>query len=157
MLNCFFVTEHVFKKQLDSLKKAMGNAENLKKIADYGKKMTQAIAELDIVIQLFSQTVQNTSYIREFKTEIIGLYGDLQMFRSFHLRYTIDEAFFSDLSVISDIARIVKNAYVLNTKDNKTNYEGLAKELQSGDSTSQFETAKAKLSKIRDQFNKVSG
>jgi len=48
----------------------------------------------------------------------------------------MDDAFFADLPVISDIARIVKNAYVLNTKDNKTNYEGLVKELQSGDSTS---------------------
>lgn len=52
------------------------------------------------------------------------------MFRSFHLRYIIDEAFFSNLPVISDIAAIVKNAYVLNTKDTKTNYEGLAKELE---------------------------
>jgi len=35
----------------------MGNAENLKKIAVNGKKLTQAIADLDLVIQIFSQTV----------------------------------------------------------------------------------------------------
>lgn len=135
----------------------MNNAENLKNIAIDGQKLTHAIAEVEVIIQMLSQSVTSTQYIRDFKTDLIGLYGDLQMFRSFHLRYTIDESYFSVLPAVSDIALFLRQVYATFIKDGKTNHEAFAKELYSGNSHTVFEEHRVHLNVVRDNYNRISG
>lgn len=81
--------------------------------------MTKAITQIELIIQLLSQTLQIPSYIRDFKTDVIGLYGDLQNFRAFHLRYTLKDSFFTCLSHIYELTNFLKSVFNQHSKDGK--------------------------------------
>lgn len=135
----------------------MTHVESLKGLAKKGAALTQAISEVEAIVNLFSQSVHSTSYLRDFKTDLLGLYGDLQGFRSFHLRYTLEDRFYNRLSTVSEVLSFLRSVSGNFTKDGKLAVDAFYKELFSGDSHSTFEEHKSNLSVLRDTFNTVSG
>ncbi|KAL4473619.1 hypothetical protein ABPG74_022483 [Tetrahymena malaccensis] len=151
------VSEYVFMRQLETLKQAISKAENLKDLANYGAVLTKAISQVELIIQLFSQTLQIPSYIKDFKTEVIGLYGDLQNFRAFHLRYTIEQDYYQCLTHISELTDFLKKVFNSQYKDGKFQFESIFQDLYKGDSHQAFEELKQRFYLVRDIYNRKSG
>lgn len=69
--------------------------------------------------------------MRKFKTDMIHLYSDLHMFRAFHLRYIVDEEYYTCLTAITELNHLVKESYVNHTKNGNTDFEAISTELKS--------------------------
>lgn len=101
--------------------------------------MTSAISEVEATLDFFNQSLHSTIYSREFKSDLIGLYGDLQAFRSFHLRYTLDENYFSHLNAITELFNFVQVIANKATHNNKLDTAAFLKELYSGEARETFD------------------
>lgn len=119
---------------MDTLKKALEKANSLKDIADNGKILTKAISQVELVLQLLSQSLLIPTEINDFKTELTGLYGDLQNFRAFHLRYILDNKFYFCLPDLTELANFFKQVYNKHQKDLKPQFDLLFQDLLKGES-----------------------
>ncbi|EGR27881.1 MORN repeat protein [Ichthyophthirius multifiliis] len=151
------VDDKKFKRELKTLRLALEKAETFKQIVENAKNLTFRIYELEQIINYFSKTMITPPHILNVKSDLIGLYGDLQNFRSFHSRFTLDMSYYEHLDTITQLLKFIKSLISSDSKYNDKgviNYQQLVFDLNSNQ---QFDQLYNNIKPLRNAQNNISG
>ncbi|EGR31044.1 MORN repeat protein [Ichthyophthirius multifiliis] len=155
--NTIQVDEKKFKIELQSLREALQKADAFKEIFYNSQNLTRTIYELEQILNYFSKTIVIPLHILNVKSDLLGLYGDLQNFRSFHSRFTLEKSFYEHLPAITQLLNFIKNFISSNSKyieKGVINYQQLVFDLNTDQN---FDESYNKIKLLRSAQNEVSG